>query len=216
MVDDKQSAKPAVGPAKPRRSKIFISYRRDDTSGEAGHLAADLRKRFGRENVFIDIDTIAPGADFETRISQALSVCRVTFVLIGNSWLNTRLPDGTRRLDHENDYVRKEIATALRRPDVQVVPVLVERTMMPSADQLPTDIAELARRNAVELSNKRWRYDVGQLYAIAERYDKWFPRLLRRPRLWLTAAVVMALAGIAAFVITSSNAGGNGTSSKRA
>jgi len=99
MVDDKQSTKPKVGPAKPRRSKIFISYRRDDTSGEAGHLAADLRKRFGRENVFIDIDTIAPGVDFETRISQALNACRVTFVLIGNNWLNLTLPDGTRRLD---------------------------------------------------------------------------------------------------------------------
>jgi len=216
MVDDKQSAKPKVGPAKPRRSKIFISYRRDDTSGEAGHLAADLRKRFGRENVFIDIDTIAPGVDFETRISQALSACRVTFVLIGNNWLNVTLPDGTRRLDQESDYVRKEIATALRRPDVQVVPVLVEGTVMPSADQLPTDIAELARRNAVELSNKRWRYDVSQLCTIAERYDKWFSRLLRRPQLWLTAAGVMALAGIAAFVITSSSPGGNGTSSNRA
>src|SRR6516162_5984301 len=99
MVDDKQSAKSTVGPVKLRGSKIFISYRRDDTSGEAGHLAADLGKRFGRENVFIDIDTIAPGVDFETRINQALSACRVTFVLIGNHWLNATLPDGKRRLD---------------------------------------------------------------------------------------------------------------------
>jgi hypothetical protein len=216
MADDKQSAKHIVRSVKLRRSSIFISYRRDDTSGEAGHLAADLRKRFGRENVFIDIDTIAPGADFETRINQALSACRVTFVLIGKYWLNTTLPDGTRRLDHERDYVRKEIATALRRPPMNVVPVLVEGTVMPSAEQLPTDIAELTKRNAVELSNKRWRYDVSQLCAIVERYDRWFSRLLRRPRLWLTAAGVMTLAGIAAFVIANSGAGGNGTNGNRA
>jgi hypothetical protein len=186
-------------------TSIFISYRHDDTSGEAGHLAADLRKRFGRESIFIDIDTIAPGTDFETRIDQALSACHVTFVLIGKRWLTIALPDGTRRLDYEHDYVRKEIGTALRRPDIRVVPVLVEGAAMPSADQLPADISELAKRHAVELSHKRWRYDLSQLYAIAERYDGWFSRLFSRPRLWLTAAGVMALAGIAAFVIQGLN-----------
>ena len=134
MADDKQSAKRIKWSVKPRRSTIFISYGRDDTSGEAGHLAADFRKHFGRENVFIDIDTIAPGVDFEARINQALSVCRVTFVLIGRHWLNVTLPDGTRRLDYERDYVRKEIATALRHPGMGVVPVLVEGAVMPGAE----------------------------------------------------------------------------------
>ena len=216
MPDDKRSAKPAARSAKSRRSSIFISYRRDDTSGEAGHLAADLRKRFGHERVFIDIDTIAPGADFESRINQALSVCRVTFVLIGKRWLSTTLSDGTRRLDHEHDYVRKEILTALRRTETHVVPVLVDGAVMPSADQLPADITELAKRNASELSNKRWRYDVSQLCAIVKRYDGWFTRLLSRPRLWLAAAGVMAVAGIAAFIIANSGTGGNGASGNRA
>jgi hypothetical protein len=215
MADDKQSAKPIARSVNSRRSSIFISYRRDDTSGEAGHLAADLRKRFGRENVFIDIDTIAPGADFEVRIDQALSACHVTFVLIGHHWLNATLPDGTLRLDNERDYVRNEIATALRRPSMEVVPVLVEGTLMPTAEQLPTDIAELAKRNAVELSNKRWRYDVNQLCTIAERYNTWFSRLVRRPRLWRIVVGIVALAGIAAFVITRGATGGNGANANR-
>jgi hypothetical protein len=160
----------------PRRSSIFVSYRRDDTSGEAGHLAADRRKRFGRKTIFIDIDTIAPETDFEDRINDALSACRMTFILIGKQWLNAALPDGTRRLDHERDYVRKEIATALRRPLMTVVAVLVEGAAMPSAEQLPPDIAELAKRNAAELSNKRWRYDVNQMCAIAEHEVRWFSR----------------------------------------
>jgi hypothetical protein len=188
---------------------IFISYRRDDTSGEAGHLVADLRRRFGRENVFIDVDTITPGTDFENRIHQALDVCRVTFVLIGHRWLDATLPDGTRRLDDERDYVRQEIATALGRPDVAVVPVLVEGTEMPTADQLPPDIAGLSKRNALELSNKRWRYDVSQLSAAAVRYDRWYSRLLSRPRVWAAAVSLLALAGIAALLIASGGTGGN-------
>ncbi len=187
---------------------IFVSYRRDDTSGEAGHLAADLRRRFGRENVFIDIDAIAPGTDFETRINQALDVCRVTFVLIGHHWLDAT-PDGSRRLDNDRDYVRHEIATALRRPDVNVVPVLVEGIAMPAASQLPPDIAELSKRNALELSNKRWRYDVSQLCAAAARYDRWYSRLRNRPRLWAMAVAPLALAGIATVIIANSGTSGN-------
>jgi TIR domain len=183
---------------------IFVSYRRDDTSGQAGHLAGDLRKRFGRENVFIDVDTIAPGTDFEQQIHRALDVCRVTLVLIGPRWLDTTLPDGTRRLDDRRDLVRQEIAAALRRPDVTVVPVLVEGTQMPTAEQLPADIAELAKRNALELSNKRWRYDVGQLCSAAARYDRWYSRLLRQRRLWAAVAGLMVLAGIGVVVIATS------------
>jgi len=216
MAYDKQSLIPIAGSAKPRRSGIFISYRRDDASGEAGHLAADLGKRFKPEPIFIDIDSIAPGADFEARIEQSLSACRVTFALIGKRWLNTVLPDGTRRLDHEGDLVRKEIALALRQPDIDVVPVLVEGAVMPDADQLPADIADLAKRNAFELSNKRWRYDVGQLCTIVERHNRSFFRHWTRPRLWALAAGVLALAGMAAYGITSSATGENGPPAGRA
>lgn len=191
--------------------KIFVSYRRDDTSGEAGHLAADLRKRFGRDNVFMDVDTIAPGADFEARIDQALDACRVTFVLIGRHWLDATRPAGGRRLDDEHDYVRREIASALARPDVSVVPVLVDGTVMPNAEQLPADIAALAKRNAVELSNKRWRYDVGQLCAVAERSDRWLFRLMGRRRLWLAAVPAIGVAAGVAVAL-----GSSGTAADRA
>ena len=38
--------------------RIFISYRRDDSAGHAGRLFDRLADYFGREQVFIDIDTI--------------------------------------------------------------------------------------------------------------------------------------------------------------
>src|SRR4051812_48901491 len=124
---------------------IFISYRREDTSGEAGRLAEDLGARFGRSGIFMDVDSISPGANFEDRIDGALGACQVALVLIGDRWLDARPPDGRRRLDQDGDYVRHEIAAALARRDVTVVPVLVEGATMPTPSELPPDIAGLAK-----------------------------------------------------------------------
>jgi len=43
------------------------------------------------------------------------------------------------------------------------VPVLVDGARIPTADQLPDDIAKLAYRNAFELTQPRWKSDVGAL-----------------------------------------------------
>ena len=140
----------------------------------------------------------------------------MTLVLIGQRWLTVSLPDGSRRIDGQSDYVRKEIATALGRTDMNVVPVLVEGATMPAADELPADIADLARHNAFELSNKRWGYDVGQLCGAMERNVSRLSRLLRKPMLWVAAVGVVAIAVVAALVVM--NAGGthgSGTNGKR-
>lgn len=199
---------------------IFISYRREDTSGEAGRLADDLNARFGNASVFIDVDSISPGVNFEDRIHSALSACQVSLVLIGDRWLTAKLPDGTRRLDDERDYVRKEIAAALERKDVTVVPVLVEGAAMPRPEELPEEIAGLARINALELSTKRWRYDLDQLSTIAERYERSWRRLLREfppAARWAGLGFVVACVIAAAVLIaTSGSTGPTPRSTKRA
>src|SRR4051794_39861041 len=134
-------------------AKIFISYRRDDTSAEAGRLAADLGRRAGRGNVFIDVDSIGPAERFEKRIDHALDASQVVFVMLGERWLEAALPDGRRRLDQPEDYVRREIARALARPDVTVVPVLVNGVAMPAGEQLPVELVALSKINAAELSH---------------------------------------------------------------
>ena len=55
--------------------------------------------------------------------------------------------------------MRLEIAAALRR-DIPVVPVLVRGAKVPRAEQLPADLADLAYRNAVELTHARWKSDM--------------------------------------------------------
>jgi hypothetical protein len=79
--------------------------------------------------------------------------------MIGPNWLDAQRESGGRRLDDPNDFVRIETATALRR-GIPVIPVLVRSARMPQADRLPTDLADLAYRNAVELTHARWKSDV--------------------------------------------------------
>jgi hypothetical protein len=177
---------------------VFISYRRDDTAGEAGHLADDLGERFGRSRVFIDVDSIPLATNFEDRIHAALDSCQVVIVLIGDEWLTARLPSGERRIDDEGDYLRQEVAAALRREDVAVFPVLVDDATMPRPEDLPSDIAELAKINALDLSHKRWSADVRTLCEVAERYDTGWSRVLTwvRERMARTALIAGLAVGI--------------------
>jgi hypothetical protein len=178
---------------------IFISYRREDTSGEANHLASDLAEELGRDRVFIDIAAISPGVDFEQRIESALGSCEVVLVLIGNGWLSADDADGNRRLDAEGDFVRTEVATALRRSDVKVVPVLVDNARMPSAAELPEDISPLAKINALDLTNHRWRYDVDQIVRFVRRGG--IRGLWQRVPTWLRFAVPLAAVAAAVALV---------------
>ena len=149
-------------------TRIFISYRRDDASGHAGRLYDDLVERFGDDRVFIDIDTIELGVDFGDSIEQALDRCEVVLAVIGRSWVKITDSAGLRRLDNPDDYVRMELEAALAR-GIRVIPVRVQGAPMPSSAELPEGLARLARRQAIELSDHRWRYDVGVLVAAVER-----------------------------------------------
>lgn len=149
-------------------SGIFISYRREDSSGWVGSLSRALRESFGEDQVFRDIDTLEPGVDYGVAIEQRLASCDVVLVVIGPRWLTTSDKKGQRRLDDPKDLARIEAAVVLRRR-IPVVPVLVGGAVMPSADDLPEELRELARRNAYELSDRRWDYDQEQLIKVLEK-----------------------------------------------
>ncbi len=147
---------------------IFVSYRRGQSAGYAGRLADTLSNRFGKENVFRDIEDISAGADFVDRINQAVGACEVLLVVISPGWVAAADPQGRRRLDNPQDFVRLEIETALKR-NVRVVPLLVGGAAMPSLDELPETLKLLSRRQAHELSDSRWDFDMDRLMAILEK-----------------------------------------------
>jgi hypothetical protein len=143
-------------------ARIFISYRRDDTAGFAGRLYADLSARVGASSLFRDIDTIQPGAAFPTAIQQAIGSCHVFLALIGPHWA-TAAERGQRRLDNPSDYVRQEVEAALRQPNILVIPVLVQGTVMPRKQDLPVSLTPLTDMHALTLGDAHWRVDVDRL-----------------------------------------------------
>ncbi len=144
-----------------RQSNIFINYRREDSSGHSGRLFDALSGHFAGR-LFMDVDTLEPGVDFVEAIEQAVGSCEVLIVVIGREWLTVKDAAGQRRLDDPADFVRLEVETALERK-IRVIPVLVQGAPMPRAEELPPSLARLARRNAIEISDARWVYDVDRL-----------------------------------------------------
>lgn len=148
--------------------KIFISYRREDTSGESGRLKDKLEQIFGQENIFYDVETLEAGLNFDQSIAKALGESKVLLAMIGPHWLKVTDSKGVLRLQKPEDWVRKEIAEALSR-NLRVIPVLVNDAEMPDPDDLPEDLKELSLKHAQELSSSRWNYDVGELAKILEK-----------------------------------------------
>ena len=159
MLERESPSPPIVIASVNRMGSIFLSYRREDSEGQAGRLYDDLVAAFGSDSVFMDVAAIQPGLDFRKSIDQSLSSCGVFLSLIGKSWLTAKDTSGQRRLDDPADFVRIETGAALKR-DIPVIPVLVQGASAPKPDQLPDDLKELAFRNAVELTHARWDSDI--------------------------------------------------------
>jgi len=140
---------------------VFISYRREDSAGYAGRLYDRLRSRFP-ERVFMDVGEIEPGTDFVAAIEHGVGGCAALVALIGPGWLR----DG--RLQDPSDFVRMEIATALKR-GVVVIPALVQGTALPAAASLPEDLAPLLRRQAISISDEDWDNGCERLIRALEK-----------------------------------------------
>lgn len=140
---------------------VFISYRREDSAGFARAIYERLADEFDRKQLFMDVDAIEPGVDFVDAIDAAVAQCDALIALIGKQWLSIEGTAGA-RLDDPTDYVRIEIATALRR-GIRVIPLLVNDADMPSGQDLPEELKPLARRNALALSMTRFAADMDLL-----------------------------------------------------
>jgi ketosteroid isomerase-like protein len=143
-----------------RKGRIFISYRRDDAAGYARSIYDRLDARFPK-SIFMDASRIEPGADFVKAIEEAVGACDTLIVLMGKHWRGGRAPSEG-RLDDPNDFVRLEIATALKR-NIQVIPVLLREAKPPGAQDLPDDIAQLARIHALEITDEDFDHDIQRL-----------------------------------------------------
>lgn len=173
---------------------IFISYRRDDSAGHAGRIYDRLEEYYGPDRVFRDMEDIVAGDDFVDTIRTTIDVYEVMLVVIGPTWLNITDANGRRRLEDPEDFVRLEVAAALQRTGVRVIPVLVNGARMPHAEELPPPLAPLAWRHAHEVLDTRFVADVDHLIkTLGGKRSKWLQNLVVTG---VAGAIVVGAAGI--------------------
>src|SRR5262245_61538900 len=138
---------------------MFLSYRRDDTGGEAGRLSDTIRRTVGRSVAFRDAIDIMPGDNFQAVLERELGTVTFVLVLIGRRWLD----ELKRRLGlPETDYLRMEVAIALHARK-RVIPVLLQGASLPFVHDLPDDLKPLVKYQAITLRDESWSSDVDRL-----------------------------------------------------
>jgi hypothetical protein len=178
--------------------RIFLSYRRGDVGGYAGRLTDDLLQRLGPKSVFQDVTAIAPGQDFTVAIDHALDDCDAVLAVIGPGWRTASTPQGAPRLFEADDYVRLELARALRR-NLRVVPVLVGGAPLPAAVELPDELRGLTQRQAVVLHDETWHQDVEGLVRSLRGEPAVPAKRSRRRLVTGLVAVVLVVVSVAAW-----------------
>lgn len=156
--------------------RIFINYRREDARDPAARLRDRLAAVFGEANVFMDVTDLKAGQRFDVELDKALADTDAFISVIGPRWME--LFDA-RKASGERDFVREEIAQALRRSRgasasadgapgraTLVIPVVIERTPLPRADDLTPDIRDLVMHHKLELTHERFNRDVEDLVAV--------------------------------------------------
>jgi hypothetical protein len=187
---------------------IAISYRREDSLPVAGRVYDRLEQRFGKDNVFMDFDSIRPGFDFRDQIKETIEKSKVVVVLIGPHWLGEQT-DGSRRIDDPNDFVRVEVVSALKR-GIPVIPVLINDTHMPKPETLPPDMQAVAFRHALPLdTGLDFRQHADRLTAAIQgattihRSSKLHKRKFLRTVTWVSSVSVFIAVMIEAFLFRS-------------
>ncbi|MEO0467895.1 MAG: toll/interleukin-1 receptor domain-containing protein, partial [Pseudomonadota bacterium] len=178
-------------------AKIFISYRREDSQYQADRLHTAIKPHVDdpARDIFIDIDNIPLGVNFATYLDGKVAECEVLLALIGPGWLEARDGAGNRRLDSPDDFVRIEIASALKR-GIPVVPVLMDGAPVPRADQLPEDLKELALRNGTAISRSTFEADtVRMVKALGLVEPEPDPPARKKSRAPLIAVAAIAVIG---------------------
>lgn len=189
-------------------AKIFISYRRDDVPGDARGVRDGLVAKFGKSNVFMDVDNLLVGQRFDIELAKALDDCDILIAVVGPRWLEILKS----RDESERDYVREEIAEALKRK-IAVVPVRVGREgnmpPLPRAHDLPADIRELFLYQKHDVAHERFGRDIAELTTALLALRKATSSVKRAPKFsgvpwpWIgaTAVVFGAIAFAAAYIL---------------
>ena len=153
---------------------VFINYRSTDT--HAARLLDDqLTARLDESAVFRDNRSIRVGVSFPLELLEKARGAKLLLALIGRQWDENYDSKGRRMLDDAEDWVRREIAEALRHR-VLVVPVLVGARKVPPAHSLPGDIRKIAELQFLHLCDG---YDEQDVRVLVDKLFTRVPWLVR-------------------------------------
>ena len=156
--------------------RVFISYRRGETQDLVGRLRDYLGRKLGEDNIFLDVDSIEVGDDFDSVIRKTLREVDAVVCVIGSDFDPGRLAE-------QDDYVRRELREAFAQ-EKRVFPVVAKGAQMPTAAELPKELKALAGIQAADLrSDHDFHRDVDELVKSLNRSTgraKWTAELISR------------------------------------
>ena len=139
---------------------IFINYRRADAGPQATIVKKAIEAEFGTTQVFMDVSSISPGDEWPKEIENKLKAADALVSVIGPEWLRAGSDEwGQRRIDNSSDWVRKELAFALRNSKL-VIPLLVGGAKLPPAVALPACLRMLTTKQALPIRAEFWDHDI--------------------------------------------------------
>lgn len=185
------------------QKNIFINYRRQTDAGIAGRVYDSLSLVLPGVSIFMDVDKLSPGDDFEKKLDETLASCDVLLAIIGPTWASILDNSGKTRIHNVDDYVRKELRSALGK-DVRVIPILVGGAEMPNAAELPSDLAALSKRQAMEIRHERFKADVDALAQAIAPFTSTM-RNQRWPVVAIAAASIIAVGAAGGLYLLRSN-----------
>jgi pterin-4a-carbinolamine dehydratase len=150
-----------------KKNLAFISYRRDDEGPSARFIKAELERYFGTDQIFMDVDNIRGGENWKNTIDENLENATILIAVIGRNWLQIHDEFFRRRIDGENDWVRREIEFAIEKK-ITLIPFLIG-SKMPKEEALPDSLKKLAEMNFLSLSVEDWRSDIAKLFNILKK-----------------------------------------------
>ena len=135
--------------------RLAISYRRTDRSETLEKLEQALIARFGAENVYKDLSTNKLGEPWLGDWADAYINADVTLVVIGPTW-------EPEQLRSKRDAVRLEIWGS-QMQGVPLVPVLIDKAVMPDVRQLPRFLRSLPWSHGFVIDPHQTEEDIAKL-----------------------------------------------------
>ena len=166
-----------------RKYDIFISYRREGGEDFAKHLHDILAGR--GYSVFFDTDTLRSG-DFNVELFDRIGECTDFIIVLS--------PNALDRCVNEKDWVRQELACALREGK-NIVPIRSAKFHFP--EELPEDIDAIRKQNGVSINNELFDAMIDRVISFLHSKPK---RQKRKFGVAVIAGILAALA-IAAFAL---------------